>query len=410
MDIAIIGGGAAGMIAAIRAKEIMPHAEISILERMDRVGKKLLATGNGRCNYTNTSIDIKNYHGKATDFISHALKYFSNNDVIRFFRKLGVLERAEENGKIFPYSGHASAVLDALRFELERLSIKSICGFEVKSVTLCVDGFNISSADGRNLRTKAVIVATGGKASPSLGSNGSGFDILQSLGHTVTCLSPALVQLRCDSGDVRPLQGLKLLATAWACHSSKKLLSDNGEVLFTSYGLSGPPIFQLSSLVAMGKCNRISLDAMPEIDANELMSMLYSRRRELSHLSAENFFSGLFHRRIGNLICRRSGIEKLSIRVKDIDNLTLKNMVYNIKDLSFRISGLNGWENAQVTAGGVSTSEFSPYSMESKLFPGLFAAGEVLDIFGDCGGYNLQWAWSSGRLAGESAALFVRRH
>jgi len=403
-DIAIIGGGAAGMTAAIFSKRRCQDADIVILERLERPGKKLLATGNGRCNYTNVNVSNTNYHGKNPEFAGFALKAFSNEDAVAFFRELGVFPRVEEDGKIFPFSGNASSVLDALRFELDRLGVAILTGFYAISLFKSGDGFTIRDNCGNHVAAAKVIVAAGGKASPFLGSDGSGYSLLASLGHHCTDLVPAITQIKTEGNDVKPLQGIKIVGNASALHKGKIISTIYGDVLFTSYGLSGPPVFQLSSKVAENICDDISLDLMPEYAHDAVYNILLERRNSLSHLTMENFFSGLVNKRIGNLIARRAGIEKLSYPVSRLTDGMLHSMASLIKDLRFKVAGVNGWENAQVTAGGILTSEFNPRTMESLLVHGLYAAGEILDIFGDCGGFNLQWAWSSGYLAGISAA------
>jgi predicted Rossmann fold flavoprotein len=403
-DIAIIGGGAAGMIAAIAALRRNPLVKAVILERMDRPGKKLLATGNGRCNYTNACVKTSNYHGTDPGFVSRALNSFTSEDAVSFFRELGVFPRVEDDGKIFPYSGTASSVLDALRFELEKLGAVILTGFYTVKIIKAAKGYIISDKSGQDIQAGKVIAAAGGRASPSLGSDGSGYDLLASLGHHRTELSPAITQIKTEGGDVKPLQGIKFFGNASAVYHEKTLSTLYGEVLFTSFGLSGPPIFQLSSKVAENKCDSVSLDLMPDFSSEQVFDILCERYKMLYHLTMENYFTGLINKRIGNLISRRAGIDKLSLPVLELNNDLLTKMSFLIKDLRFKVAGLNGWDNAQVTAGGILTSEFDSETMESLLNPGLYAVGEILDIFGDCGGFNLQWAWSSGYAAGISAA------
>jgi len=403
-DIAIIGGGAAGMIAGVFSKRRSPHVNAIILERMDRPGKKLLATGNGRCNYTNTEVKTANYHGMEPGFVEYALNAFTNEDAVAFFRELGVFPRVEEEGKVFPFSGNASSVLDALRFELDRIGVPVQTGYCVSTLSKRKNGYILTDNSGNQIAADKVIIATGGNASPSLGSDGSGYTLLTGLGHHCTDLTPAITQIRTEGSDVKPLQGIKFFGNASALCKGRILSTICGEVLFTSFGLSGPPVFQLSSKVAEGLCDAISLDLMPAFTFDEVLDILRERRTFLFHMTMENYFSGLINKRIGNLIARRAGIEKLSLPVSQLTDRLLGSMAALIKDLRFKVAGVNGWDNAQVTAGGILTSEFNPETMESLLHPGLYAAGEVLDIFGDCGGFNLQWAWSSGYLAGINAA------
>jgi hypothetical protein len=407
-NIAIIGGGAAGMVAAIEAAYTAPQLNITIYERMDRVGKKLLATGNGRCNYSNLNASQVNYYGKAPEFVLNALTEYTVDDTLNFFNRLGIFPKEEENGKLYPFSGQASAVLDALRNELVRLNI-NIVNADIIGINKTKKGFKLSDKSNNIYYCDRLVVAAGGCASPSLGSNGSGYKLLEQLGHHITQLKPALVQLKTPTDEVKSLQGIKIEGTLTILSKTKNgdevLGSDSGEILFTDYGISGPPVFQLSTLTARYDKLVASIDFMSEYPQHNIYDILLGRKDALSHLTMESYFTGLLNKRLGNIIARRAGIEKLSYPVAKLTKKHLWKMTALIKDLRLDIIGTKGFANAQVTAGGVYTNEFSPYTMESKLCKGLYCAGEIYDIFGDCGGYNLQWAWSSGRLAGKNAAI-----
>ncbi len=405
MKLAIVGGGASGLAAAIEAGRTSPDAEIVILERLDRVGKKILATGNGRCNYSNANTDIDNYYGSDRSFVDHALKEFTVENTVNFFNQLGVFPKEEKNGRLYPFSLQASAVLDALRGECERLGVNITTGFCVKEAYKKGKDFVLCSDDGRKASADRLIIAGGGCASASLGSDGSAFRLLKGFGHSITELAPALVQLRTKPEEVKSLKGIKFTGSVSLIHKERIICEDYGEVLFTDYGVSGPPIFQLSARTAFIKNAVLSLDFMSEYSPKEVYDILENRRESLSHLTMESFFTGLLNKRIGNLISRRIGIEKLSYSVGKLTNRQLWAIASQIKDYRLEITGNNGFKNAQVTAGGALTSEFDDRTMQSRIVSGLYACGEVLDIYGDCGGYNLQWAWSSGRLAGRSAVI-----
>ena len=408
--LAIIGGGASGMISAIEAARLTDNQlNIIILERMDRVGKKILATGNGRCNFTNINTTPANFHGKNPAFVDYALKEFTVDYTVNFFNKLGIFPKEEQKGKVYPYSDQASSILDCIRNELQRLNINVHTEFDVKTIIKKGNRFKLTSYNSETITCDYVIISTGGCAAPSLGSNGSGFKLLESLGHTVTHLSPALVQLKTEPKEVKSLQGIKFTGTASLIYKDKIIAVEDGEILFTDYGLSGPPIFQLSTQVTTRKNIIISLDFMPEYNTKAVYDILDYRRETLSQLTMEQFFTGLFNKRIGNLIAKKSGIEKLSFPVKSLTKDMLWSMSGLIKDYQLSITGTQGWNNAQVTAGGVLTSEFNPETLESKIIPCLYCTGEVYDIYGDCGGYNLQWAWSSGFLAGRTIALSITK-
>lgn len=396
MKVAIIGGGASGLMAAISAANC--GYNVTVLERLDRVGKKILATGNGRCNYTNINSDIKNFHGKNPDFIKKAMNTFWVDETISFFEELGMLTTVEENGKAFPYSLQASAVLDVLRFEIERLNINIITNFEAKSIIRKNDSFLIESYDGNCEKADKVIISTGGKASPFLGSNGSGYDILKKLGHTLTDIFPSLVQIKTDTKYVKALKGIKVNANV-TVKNHVDLGFSSGEVLFTDYGLSGPAIFNISRLPAEHKNTKIILDLLPRIDYNSLKELLIKRKSPTRNL--ENYFVGMLNKKIGMTLMKYADVLPYQRSSDTLTNKEIEILSKAIKSFEFEAIGTTSWNNAQVTAGGISTDEVNPQTLESNLIKGLYITGELLDIDGDCGGHNLQWAWTSGYVAGK---------
>ncbi len=403
MTVLIIGGGASGLMAAITAKKLAPDTRVVIAERLDRVGKKILATGNGRCNFSNLNANTANYHGKVPSFVNNALKEFTVADTVNFFNEIGVFPREEHDGRLYPYSLQASAVLDALRQKCDMLGVETLTGKNVKEITVKKGALKAVFEGGERMSADRVILAAGGCASPSLGSDGSGFEILKKLGHTVTQLSPALVQVKTDTKPIKGLSGIKIEGTATLIWGEKVLGSDSGEILFTDYGLSGPPIFQLSAKMPFKNDLTIALDFMSEYSLRQVYEVLEGRKKALSGLTMEGFFNGLLNKRLGNLIARAAGIEKLSFKVSELDRDMLWSLARLIKEYKINVTGLNGFKNAQVTAGGALTDQFSQYTMQSKFIENLYCCGEIFDIHGDCGGYNLQWAWSSGYLAGKNA-------
>ncbi len=403
MKLAIIGGGASGMAAAIEAARTNADAEIIIIERLDRLGKKILATGNGRCNYSNINAGINNYYGHNRNFVSFALNEFSVNNTINFFNEIGIFPKEEKEGRLYPFSEQASAVSDALRNELARLNVQIVTGFYARKISKSKKSFSIESKDGKIINADRVIAAGGGCASPALGSDGSAFNLLKDLGHTITNTAPALVQLKTDPKQVKSLQGIKFTGCVSIIQKDKIIAQEQGEVLFTDYGISGPPVFQLSAKTAFKRNLCAALDFMSEYTPKEVYDILENRKEALGHLTMESYFTGLLNKRIGNLVAKKAGIEKLSFKVSDLNRQLLWAMAALIKEYKLEITGTKGFQNAQVTAGGVLTDEFNNKTMESRLVKGLYGCGEVMDIYGDCGGYNLQWAWSSGRLAGRSA-------
>lgn len=392
--IAVIGGGASGLIAAVFAA-YTPDNEVTVYEGGERVGRKILATGNGRCNLTNVNAGIKNYHGGNADFIFEAKQKFWVQETMDFFESIGLVCKTEDKGRVYPYSDQASAVLDVLRFKLEELNVTVITGFEVSSVSKQDDKFKITAFNGGTAFADKIIVATGGKASPNLGSKGIGYDILKSFGHTVTPLSPSLVQIKTDTEIVKKLKGIKIKALV-----SMGDREEYDEVLFTEYGLSGPAVFYLSSVLTGN--DTLSLDLMPEYTYEKLYDMICTRVYRLPNMTLENFFVGMLNKRVGQAMLKSQNIFPLSRPAVSLSDKEIKSLCTAIKKWTFKIEGTMSWNNAQVTKGGAVTDEFCPLTMESKLEKGLYAVGEVLDIDGDCGGYNLQWAWSSGYLAGIS--------
>lgn len=399
MEIAVIGGGASGIFAAISAAR--NGACVTIYERCDRIGRKILATGNGRCNYTNVNAGLENYHGKNPEFINDIINSFWVMETNSFFKELGMLTKIEENGKAFPYSLQASAVLDVLRYEIDKLSVNVVTEFEVERIIKENGKFLLKSYNGLNAFADKVILSTGGKASPSLGSNGSGYQLAQSFGHKLSKLYPSLVQIKTETELIRSLKGIKLDANVLLQVGNKRSIYF-GEVLFTDYGLSGPAIFNVSRLCAEDEDASITLDILPEIDNEELYEILKSRRTEYRNL--ETFFVGMINKKVGMVIMKYANVLPFSRTSDTISNEEIKRLCNALKNFRLKVTGTMSWNNAQVTAGGILTEDVNSSTMESKLCEGLYLTGEILDIDGDCGGYNLQWAWSSGYIAGLNAS------
>ena len=401
-EIAVIGGGASGLMAAITAKK--SGKEVIILERKDRILKKVLITGNGRCNITNVNANISNYFGKNISSVENILNRFTPQDTMDFFNELGIVCNEENRGKVYPLSGQASSVVDALRFEAEKLGIKIETEFYVRKIEKDGFKFKIYSEDKKKIEAGRVILAAGGQSYPELGSNGSGFELAKELGHSVTKLSPSIVQLKTEKHQVKGLQGIKTDAAVTAYGDNKKICTYNGELLFTDYGISGNVVFNISFVMPLYKNVEFEIDFMEKFDYNELYEMLKERKRILSHLTMENYFNGMINKKLGQFLSKVSGIEKLSKPVKDLNDSDIRKLCTVLKKYRVKILETTGFKNAQVTAGGVSLDEVNIETLESKIVKGLYFSGEVLDVYGECGGFNLQWAWASGHIAGENAA------
>lgn len=402
-EIAVIGGGASGLIAAITARKA--GKKVTILERKERILKKVLVTGNGRCNLTNARASISNYFGKNILLIENILNNFTPQNVMDFFYELGVICNEEERGKVYPLSGQASSVVDALRFEAEKLGIKIETEFYVRKIEKDGFKFKISSEDKRKIEANRVILSTGGQSYPELGSNGSGFQLAKDFGHSITKLSPAIVQLKTEKYQVKGLQGIKADTSVTAYGNNKKICTYNGELLFTDYGISGNVVFNISFVMPLYKNVEFEIDFMKKFDYNELYELLRKRKKIMAHLTMENYFNGMINKKLGQFLSKMSGIEKLSKPVKDLNDNEIRKLCTSLKKYRINILETTGFKNAQVTAGGISLDEVNTDTLESKIMKGLYFSGEVLDVYGECGGFNLQWAWASGYIAGKNAGI-----
>ena len=407
-DIAVIGGGASGMIAALSAIKTTPGLRIAVLERMNRVGKKLMATGNGRCNITNMNASEKNYHG-SVDFMRPAMNQYPPEKVLDFFETLGVHAREEEEGRVYPMSDQASSVLDALRLSMEEAGVEEICDFEVVSLTRAKDGYRLTAKDSRQLIARRVVCAAGGLASPSLGGSSTGYHLLESCGHELSPRFPALVQLKTNPEYTRPLKGVKYSGAIDLLVNGQIRRTETGEILFTEYGLSGIAVMQISRIAAQA----FSQKRPPTVEARlhllpmtyqETFDLLKARRRTLSRRALENFLTGLVNKRLGQMLIKWTTGLNLNEPSSILTDSQLSDLAIALTEWMIEITGTQGFDQAQVTAGGVKTEDINPHTMESQLADGLYITGEVLDIDGDCGGYNLQWAWASGLAAGEACA------
>jgi len=404
--IVIVGGGASGMMAAIWAKRM--GAEVKILERNPRVGKKILATGNGRCNITNIYCSREHYHGEDPDFVVPALSAFDAKKTIAFFEKLGIAPKVEEVGKVFPMSDQASSVLDVLLYELQELNIEVQCNAFVKEIRRTKSCFKLELEDGNLVSCERLILACGGKAMPSSGSDGNGFELAQKLGHHIVDIFPALTQLKLEGGFFKQIDGVKFVGTAEILYSGKTLASDRGDILFANYGISGPPILQISrkagELIKHNKKAILKISIIDSMKKSELDDLLARRFANKPARPLDLALVGLINKRLIPVVLKQAGVGDLKLPAGKVSAQDRNKIASILTDWRFNITGLRSWPNAQVTAGGVDTREVNPNTMESKLVPGLYFCGEILDIDGECGGFNLQWAWSSGYVAGASAA------
>lgn len=409
--IVIIGGGASGLVAAIEAARTDCNAQIFILEQKENIGKKILATGNGRCNLTNRKMEEAFYRSENADFVAAVLGEFGYEDTLEFFESLGLLVKFRGN-YVYPRSDQASTVLELLRLELLRLGIQIYTGNQTLELSRTAKGFHIRTQK-QTFRADKVILACGGKASPNLGSDGSGYGLAKSMGHTILPVVPALVQLKVHEFPFAKASGVRVDARVVALKDDVPLAEDVGEVQITAYGISGIPVFQISRYIALGLHKKqkmsVMIDFVPERTEEEFLSLLIERISGKEDMAAGDFLIGVFHQKLIPRLLEQAKI-RMTTRVGEITYRKWRHFSSLCKKMVLPIEDTNGFENAQVCAGGVCTEEVNPLSLESRYVNGLYLVGELLDVDGICGGYNLQWAWSTGYLAGRDAARrsFVR--
>lgn len=403
-NIIIIGGGASGLVAAITAARA--GADVTILEQKERLGKKILSTGNGRCNYTNARMDTSFFRGEDLSIVENVLSQFDANDTLKFFEDLGIFPK-ERNGYYYPKSDQASAVLDVLCMEIERLGVNVYCDTKVVSIQKKEEFFVKTTKC--IFASDAVILSTGGKASPVLGSDGSGYALAKSFGHSITPVVPALVQLHGKGTFFKMVSGVRADAKVSLYVNNQRIAADTGELQLTNYGISGIPVFQISRYAALALQRKetpiVNIDFMPEFEEAALRSFLVKRKSRNPEKTAEEFLIGVLNKKLIPVLLRASGIA-IDTKIRMLKEEQIQRLCEKLKRFSIEIIKTNSFEQAQVCAGGVLTSEVHAKTLESRLQEGLYITGELLDVDGVCGGYNLQWAWATGAIAGKAAADF----
>ena len=455
LDLIIIGGGAAGLAAACAAAR--PGRRVVLLEKQSRVGRKLLATGNGRCNLTRLGAKPSDYFG-ARNAAATALRRCPPEDVLAFFDELGLPAAPDEEGRVYPLSNQAASVLDALRLSAaERgCEIRTDCAveeirtegnsqarsarsdaqsrgqkasgrsaepypsFRADSVhgkgaspsafassehergsADAASSFLVRTSDGQTLRARRVLICTGGLAAPKLGACGDGYKLMEMLGHSSTPKFPAIAALKTPPEPVRPLKGQRAECLLTLTSGSRTLRAERGEALFADGGVSGIAAMQLAracqTALRAGENCALHLNFAP--DWEDVDARLSERARRLPLRTMEDFLSGVVPKRIGQTLVKAAGIEPLSREARSLSPRELRALAAALTDWTLPVTGTQGFEQAQVTAGGVSMDGFDPETMQSRRVPGLYGAGELMDVDGDCGGFNLQWAWSSALIA-----------
>ena len=392
-DCIILGGGAAGLTAAAALGE--SGLRVTVIERLDRVGKKLLSTGNGRCNLSNADMRPALY-GPAEAFVADVYAATPPPDVLRFFSHLGLMTAAED-GRIYPRSMQAAAVLDVLRMACDRPNVQLMTGQRaVSAAPSRRGGWSVQLESGEGLFAPVLLCAMGGSAAPSMGTDGSGVQLMTALGHSATPCVPALVQLRSDHPALRALKGIRVQATLTLRIDGAPTAQETGELLFCDYGLSGVCVFQLSRVascaLAQGRRVAVSVNLLPEMD--DLPAWLHERIAARPALPAASLFTGVFHRLLAQALLREAHIAP-DMRVAALNDCETGALCRAVGALTFAITGTQGFAQAQVTSGGIRRDEIGPRTMASRLFDGLYLAGEVVDVDGPCGGYNLHFAFAS---------------
>lgn len=411
--IAIIGGGASGMMCAINAKhrllETGKNARVILIEKNARAGKKLLSTGNGKCNLTNTNEDINAYHSHDIDAVCSVLKCFDVSSITDFFNKLSLTTTVANATCVYPRSMQASSVLDALRFEIQRLGIEILCEHEIKKITKKDDLYTIHSG-ASEITADAVVIASGSSAS---GGSDIGLKLLKSFGHKIYSTYPALCAVVCEGEITKMAKGMRAYAGISLLSDGKCIRKEMGEVLFCDYGLSGIAVMQLSGYISeifnesKKCCLTLSVDLASEYDESALLCELKNRRDNLSYLTLENLLCGFLNKRIAMAAIKYANVASLSENISSLTDEQLKKIAHTLKHFDLKVVGTKGAQDAQVMGGGASLLDFNINTLESKKSSGLFACGEVLDVYGDCGGYNLTWAWASGAVCGKNVADII---
>ena len=390
----VIGGGAAGLAAAIAAAEC--GDQVTILERMDRVGKKILATGNGRCNLMNTG--ERRFPG-GTAFADAVLDRCGVPEQTRFWQHIGLRMRQEDGGRVYPVSGMASSVLDALRFAADALGVETITGVHVTGLFKARHGWTVMSGE-QKWKADRVIVAGGGCAQPKLGSDGSTWALLTALGHQMVEVKPALTQIITETAPIKGLSGIRVRTKVKITRYGQDVYAENGELLFADYGVTGVCVMQCARFAAAGDALHIDLTRAMGFEASdEFREELHRRRKEWANRSQSELLTGLCVPKLGNALFQTAGIIPKGL-CSQLSTGSIERLVNRANDFILSVEGVKGFDSAQVTAGGIAVDTFDPATMESHLALGIHAAGEVLDVDGDCGGFNLMFAFGSGLLAG----------
>jgi len=396
----VVGAGAAGLIASITSARA--GHKVTLLEQNNKIGKKILVSGNGKCNIDNKHISSSRFHGQDPDFIEKVLEGYNVEVVETFFTSIGLELIEGKEGKMFPMSLQASSVVELLEYEAKRAGVQILCDCAVTSIKKEADTFTLETAQGTK-RCKKLLLASGSPAAPQLGGNGSGYTFAASMGHTLIPRHPSLVQLCSEEAWVKACAGVKVAGLAKLYANGEYITEKKGDLLFTNYGISGLAVLDLSREVSTRLADyaycELSLDLMPEMSKEKLTNLLLGRIREQSKKPLGIWLQGIINKKLIHIILEQS---KCKVETeKELNRKEVGKLVYAIKNLKLSINDTKGFKGAEVATGGINTTEVNPKTMESKFVPNLFFAGEILDVDGDRGGFNFHFAWVSGLRAGE---------
>ena len=401
-NVIVVGGGASGLVAAIAAAREGSH--VTLLEHNDRVGKKILVTGNGKCNMTNKNMGSEYYRSENPGFVEQVLWKFPPEKIMDFFEKLGI-RPVDRNGYIYPASGQAASVLDVLRMELEYWNVDVETGVHVKRVVrrdevLCVE------AEGKEYEADRVVLACGSKAGNHTGNDGSGYEMARDMGHHIYKPLPALVQLRAKGNFLKQWAGVRVDGTVSIWADGVCIAKDRGEIQLTDYGISGIPVFQVSRFVSAALEEKTPvlarLDFFPDMTRKELYRYLDRRFENCPYKSLEEMMVGLLNKNLASVLIREAQLDGKR-NWGCLSKAQKNHLCEMMDDFTLPIHGTNAYEQAQVCMGGVDTREIDGTTMESKKMRGVYFAGELMDVDGICGGYNLHFAWATGYIAGKHA-------
>ena len=398
-DVAVIGAGPAGIMAAITASQ--KKQRVALIEKNAQIGRKLLATGNGRCNLTNKYVSIDRYHGADLKFIETVINQFDQYATMEFFQDLGLVLKEEDNGRIFPRTNQASSVVEVLKYRLSRNKVDVFLDAQVEAIEKSAL-WKVSLQNNKIIESDKLVIATGGRAAHYLGSTGDGLHWARKFGHSITPIYAALVPVETVETWPKDVQGTKVEASVWATVGSVKISENTGDLLFTSYGVSGPAIMaQAGSIAPLLKTAQVILhiDLFPDMTQEHLDQIILRIFQKGDRKLLKDSLVGLLPSNLIPVIAGFAEVDEFK-QAGEISRRKRLEIVKILKNLTLCVSKLRPLKEAQVTAGGLNTEEIDPLTLESKLVKGLYFAGEIIDADGDSGGFNLQWAWSSGHVAG----------